>query len=1082
MTQKITISVSEAGTPAARTFAYRISVDGDVLANRTLTPVQSQQVQEMAAQYISLFGGASKAGAIEYLPILGDGLFHLFLETGWQDFGARILQGGDVVIASNISEVLQLPWEYLRLAKGDVIGISERFNICRHPIVAGGQPHGSIKIASGPLRVLFLAAEPLDYEQEELEMLKAAEGLDMVLEVSDKATLNELKDLAGAFQPHVVHIVANGKMLGGEARISMQGIESKPDLRSTEELAVALKGSGVKCVILGGVQSEATASLELFCQKLVEHLPLAILWKWSSSAMRAFYMPLASGGQTFDEALRMARQEMHKTCLEQATICALPVMYVGSDLPNIEDSQKRAEFAPAISSTIHNEQQPLPGLSEGYAKAFVNRRKDMQRLPSAFVEGRMHTLIITGPEGAGKSTLATALAISLASFGYTILPVFSSKYNPVSMSRLLEIVIGHLSRIGHSELAHRLKEGPVKKRLKALMDVLKDSRFLIVLDDLDLESKTGKIMDTNLAEFYLQMLPDLGASRVIITCEALPADALTLPMRAWEWQLSGLSKAAFIRFLLQDESISDLYRRGEITYKKLEEIHSKAYIEPASPAQMRQALRMGESCTGSEVSAFLSASINPASRLALSRCAVYSISFSLAGLAAVAEVAEDKALAMAHEWQKLSLVYQVGNLWAVPSTSRDYLLAAMNPDERRSAHGVAGDFLKGIAESGHSNELGLSRLDSLLEARGHYLAAEDLEDARMVTARISGYLERRGYFQEIISLNQELFDRAPHAMPMNWIAQAYQDQDDYGKAIQLYERVVQIGPDAVAFYGLGTTYLSMDKLDLARENLQKAVEIWQSSGDLGSEAAALQSLASIDMKQKHEDAAHEKLETVVEIKEKLGDLHGIADTLREMAMLDLARLDHEAALPKLLKSQELLQKTGDRTGEAVVLFYLGNLYMDKGEFKLAKEDFEKALLLEREIGNRSGEAAVLHSLGLIESQVGSKESAWENFKEALQVYQELVDKSGEAGAFFQLGALAVQMDKIAEGLRLMALSALVLRSIKSDEVKNVEPLVERLASQLSYSQEQFMAMVQESMQSYRKDRGWGLVERALSHK
>ena len=68
-------------------------------------------------------------------------------------------------------------------------------------------------------------------------MLKAAEGLDMVLEVSDKATLEELKDLAGAFQPHVVHIVANGKMFGGEARISMQGIESKPDLRSAEELA-----------------------------------------------------------------------------------------------------------------------------------------------------------------------------------------------------------------------------------------------------------------------------------------------------------------------------------------------------------------------------------------------------------------------------------------------------------------------------------------------------------------------------------------------------------------------------------------------------------------------------------------------------------------------------------------------------------------------------------------------------------------------------------------------------------------------------------------------------------------------------
>jgi len=44
-------------------------------------------------------------------------------------------------------------------------------------------------------------------------------------------------------------------------------------------------------------------------------------------------------------------------------------------------------------------------------------------------------------------------------------------------------------------------------------------------------------------------------------------------------------------------------------------------------------------------------------------------------------------------------------------------------------------------------------------------------------------------------------------------------------------------------------------------------------------------------------------------------------------------------------------------------------------------------------------------------------------------------------------------------------------------VKNVEPLVERLAAQLNLTQEQFMVMVQEILQSYTRDRGWGLVER-----
>ena len=68
--------------------------------------------------------------------------------------------------------------------------------------------------------------------------------------------------------------------------------------------------------------------------------------------------------------------------------------------------------------------------------------------------------------------------------------------------------------------------------------------------------------------------------------------------------------------------------------------------------------------------------------------------------------------------------------------------------------------------------------------------------------------------------------------------------------------------------------------------------------------------------------------------------------------------------------------------------------------------------------------------------------------------------------------------RIQEGLRLMALAAIILRSIKSDEVKNVEPLVERLASKLGFTQEQFMIMVQEVLQSYVKDKGWGLVEKA----
>ena len=113
-----------------------------------------------------------------------------------------------------------------------------------------------------------------------------------------------------------------------------------------------------------------------------------------------------------------------------------------------------------------------------------------------------------------------------------------------------------------------------------------------------------------------------------------------------------------------------------------------------------------------------------------------------------------------------------------------------------------------------------------------------------------------------------------------------------------------------------------------------------------------------------------------------------------------------------------------------------------------------------------------HSYSLmIHSQAGEKEKAMESFQDALQINQELADKLGGGGAFFQLGAIAVQHGKMQERSR--PHGSCFSRGIKSDDVKNVEPLVERLAAQLSYSQGHGAG----GLEGYAKI-GWGLVERA----
>ncbi len=470
------------------------------------------------------------------------------------------------------------------------------------------------------------------------------------------------------------------------------------------------------------------------------------------------------------------------------------------------------------------------------------------------------------------------------------------------------------------------------------------------------------------------------------------------------------------------------------------------------------------------------------SRLALSRAAVFGIAVSSTGLATVAGVSESVALDLIDEWQQLMLAYPVGRLWAVQPFLKPRLLAALKPEELLAAERSAGAFLKDLAEEGKANLLGLSRLDCMLEARGHFMAAGDASDARAVTSRISSFMERRGYYSEMIRQNLPLLDMERHPEPMNWIAQAFMNQGDYARASEWYGRALESGPDRVAIQGLGMLQLRQGKNELAQENFQKAIEICQAQGDTAGVAAALHGLASIDVVQKNYDAAMEKMQKILELLTEMGDLRGQASTLESMAMLDFNRGNHDAARPRLEKSLAILRQVDDRRGLGEVQYALASIDLEKGDYPLATEEFLQALQLKREIGDRQGEAAILHNLGLIESQRGNKESAWENFSGSLHIYQELCDKPGEAGAFFQLGALAVQMDKIPEGLRLMALAAVVLRSIKSDEVKNVEPMVERLAAKLSYSQEQFMVMVQEVLQSYLKDRGWGLVERAFVKK
>jgi hypothetical protein len=833
----ITLAVRETGADPQQTFLFHVLVDGEVVAgNQSLPPGEAKAVRQFVDRYNALFkqGGRPRLAA-ENLNALGADLFSLWLGQIWDKVQARVPSGAQrwLVIASDVPDVLNLPWELLRLPGGDFLGFDPRFSVRRLP-----WPDRSLAAFDGPLlprplRILFMACAPqdqalLDYEREEESLLRSIAGVgpNVAYDSGDLGTFEELRQRVNEFQPHIVHLSGHGIVArqcpdcgrlnapgntacgGRECAASLVGMPAlgyfafedergRSDMRSSVEIRQELfGGSGVQCVFVSGCQSgkaPPVAALGGICQGLVgDEVPLAIGWAASvaddtaTQFAHTFYNTLAAG-RPVDRALTQARQAMRRTCQERGDPSwTLPVLYAATTQGLIFDPDPRRPSQPPSRPTVV--QQALPGMTEGHAEHFVGRRREQQRLLPPLRQGRFQTVLITGLGGAGKSTLATRLARKLEADGFTLIPVPSSRDNPLSAARLLgtcgkafrQAARQHQAR-GETQRAAELKAAagdlanpdlPVADRLRDVVATLNQGRFVLVLDnfEVNLDEATRRILDRELAGFYAHMLHHLsGGSRALITSRYLLADVPSLPFTAHEEPLADFPEGAFLKFLLRDPVVERRYRTGELPYDLLWQLHRLLGGTPRFLDQIRRVLK---TITAKDLRRELAAIKLPAeepsilreardhyckeiliarlygylsldSQRALSRVAVYGVPINLAGLAAASGLAPMSVRVLAQEWRDYSLLYittnsQGNNLWIIYPVIRDWLLASerLSEEEQVFAHRRARSFLNLLLDENRQDELGISTLDMLLEIHRHCLAAEDIAEAEYISRRV----------------------------------------------------------------------------------------------------------------------------------------------------------------------------------------------------------------------------------------------------------------------------------------------------------------------------------------------------------
>jgi tetratricopeptide (TPR) repeat protein len=1143
----ITLAIKESAY--GDSFSFHLYVDAEPVAtNRTLSPKATQAQRELSEDYLSWFEQHKLPLVEEHrLTALGEQLFETWLAAAWEDIKDELLPTARrrFVVASDVPAVLNLPWSLLRLpGEEEPIGVDPMSSVRLHPAL-DRLTESKDELRPGPLRVLYSACAPRDavdlgYEREEYQLLRTLSQRDRVAHFGcDLGAFDELQDRVREYRPHVVHLTGHGVVDDGDAYFAFEDEKGCADPRPGNQIVNdALAGRDVQCMFVSGCETGQAPEVEAInglCQSLVTNgVPLAAGWAASilddvaTAFGNTFYAEL-SAGEDVDRAVVQARRDARNLCRgrteEDGAIdpsWTLPVLYTATTQAALFDPHRHE--APPKPSV---EQRPLPGMTEGHADYFIGRRREQQKLLPDLRTGDLNTVLLTGLGGVGKSTLATRLARALQKDGFVPIAVPSTDDNSVTAGRLIdrcyEAFLAEDTDGPYPQL--RSEEIDLRDKLRLLVQILNRNQFTLVLDNFErnVDRETHEILNDDLAWFLPHLVEYLTElSRCLVTSRYRPADlGDDLPPVATELSLADFPESAFFKYLLDDETVRQRYRSGDLPRDLLSRVYELLGGTPRFLEQVREAIQdmpadeledaldavdlpedadenrlreiRDEYVEDLFIQQLYAAIEPPEARTALSRAAVYTIPMTAEGYAAAADADEADVRDWLDTWRRHTFVAPVetgdGDLerWVIPTLLRPWLLEQIDRSTRCNAHEAAGTLLRDLIEAERTAELDLKPLEVGAEAQIQNLEAGRHEEARQITTWMSETLERYGFYSEIIRLNRKTLDFEVHPMPLNWIGVANIGLKNFKMARRQLGRALNLSKehgDVVMEAGVRNNMAMVEReegnLKDAREQLEEVLSLTHESEQWGQEARARHAIAMIAVDLGQFSDAEEQYDKALPIMRKIGDRRGEAGALHTLGMLAYHRGDYSRARERLREALSIFREVDDRRGEAAVRHQLGTFGLERGDYSRARKYLEEALPTFQEITDEKTEATIWHQLATVDLLQGKHSGALKKYVRALKIRQTIGDSQGEAVTFGQLGIFAKQgRGEGNKGLKFQMISFWIHQECGHRKAKEVEDRIHNLADELGYTQEDFDTAMQEAIGAYAQDRGWSLIQEAF---
>ncbi|WP_179853128.1 AfsR/SARP family transcriptional regulator [Streptomyces sp. 1331.2] len=202
-----------------------------------------------------------------------------------------------------------------------------------------------------------------------------------------------------------------------------------------------------------------------------------------------------------------------------------------------------------------------------------------------------------------------------------------------------------------------------------------------------------------------------------------------------------------------------------------------------------------------------------------------------------------------------------------------------------------------------------------------------------------------------------------------------------------------------------------------RETHETALDVVMRMGNVRGEAALRCSLGSLYISQQRIDRARPQLEKALPIFEGLREGVGTALTVRNLALCLHSEGAFDEALEGYGRAAELFLASADPVGQAHTWCTMAQIHASSGDDATARQLLTDALRICEEVGNQRVRSQVLFHLGALDVQQGRPQQAMCRFFTALPIVREQADRVGEGHVQRGLGSAQLAQGNLAEAER-----------------------------------------------------------------